>query len=96
MLAKCRRVHSLVYGTALKGGINWPWSGAMLHKVHAWEAKIPRTECSLAAHQVEDIGFPAVGRKMWTTFACGHFVLFLGWITTAWWRSRSACEMARR
>ena len=35
-MAKCKRVDS----TALDGSINWPWSGAMINKVRAWEAKI--------------------------------------------------------
>ena len=40
MAAKCKRVHSHVYITVLSGSINWPWSGAMINKVRAWEAKI--------------------------------------------------------
>ena len=40
--AKCKRVHSHVYSTVLNGSSNWPWSGAMINKVRAWEAKILR------------------------------------------------------
>ena len=36
---KCKRVRSHVYSTVLNGSINWPWSGAMINKVGAWEAK---------------------------------------------------------
>ena len=42
MTTKCRRVHGHVYSTALNGSIKWPWSGAMINKVRAWEAKILR------------------------------------------------------
>ena len=42
MLAECRKVLGHVYSTALNGSINWPWSGAMLNKVRAWEAKLLR------------------------------------------------------
>ena len=36
------KVHSYIYSTALHGSTNWPWSGAMLNKVRAWEARISR------------------------------------------------------
>ena len=39
---KCRSVLSHVCSTALNGSISWPWSGATLNKVRAWEAKILR------------------------------------------------------
>ena len=40
MTTKCKRVHSHVYSTVLKGSIDWPWSGAMINKVRAWESQI--------------------------------------------------------
>ena len=42
MVTKCKRVHSRVYSTVLNGSINWPWSGAMINKIRAQEAKILR------------------------------------------------------
>ena len=42
MAAKCKRVHGHVYSTVLNGSINWPWSGATINTVRAWEAKILR------------------------------------------------------
>ena len=42
ILAKCQKVLSNVYSTALNGNINWPWSGATLSKARAWEAQILR------------------------------------------------------
>ena len=39
---KCKRVHSHVCSTVLNGTINWPWSGAMITKVRAWESQILR------------------------------------------------------
>ena len=39
---KCQRVHSHVYSTVLKSSINWPWSGATITKVQAWESQILR------------------------------------------------------
>ena len=41
-VTKCKRVHSHVYSTALNGSINCPWSGVLINKVRAWEAKILR------------------------------------------------------
>ena len=41
MLGTCWRVLSYVHSTALNGSINGPWSGAMLNKVRAREAKNP-------------------------------------------------------
>ena len=40
MTTKCKRVHNHVYSTALNGSTNWPWSGAMINKVRAWESQI--------------------------------------------------------
>ena len=37
MQAKCRRVFSHLYSTALNGSTNWPWSDTMLDKARAWE-----------------------------------------------------------
>ena len=42
MTTKCKRVHSHVYSTVLNGSINWPWSGAVINKVRAWESQILR------------------------------------------------------
>ena len=39
---ECKRVHSHVFSTVLNGRVNWPWSGATINKVRAWEAKILR------------------------------------------------------
>ena len=39
MTTKCKRVHH-VYSTVRNGSINWPWSGAMINKVRAWEGQI--------------------------------------------------------
>ena len=40
LAGKCKRVH--LYSTVLNGSINWPWSGAMINKVRAWESQILR------------------------------------------------------
>ena len=42
MTTKCKRVHCQVYSTVLNGSVSWPWSGAMINKVRAWEAQILR------------------------------------------------------
>ena len=42
MTTKCKRVRSHVYSTVLNSSINWPWSGAMINKVRAWESQILR------------------------------------------------------
>ena len=42
MAAKSKRVHRHVYSTVLNGSDNWPWSGAKINKVRAWEAQILR------------------------------------------------------
>ena len=42
MTTKCKRDHSHVYSTVLNGSTNWPWSGAMINKVRAWEIQILR------------------------------------------------------
>ena len=42
MTTKCKRVHSHVFSTVLNGSINWPWSGAVINKVRAWESQILR------------------------------------------------------
>ena len=35
-------MHSHVYSTVLNGSISWPWSGAMMNKVRAWEENVLR------------------------------------------------------
>ena len=52
MMIKCKRVHSHVYSTVLNGSINWPWSGAVIHKVRAWESQILRL--TLRPHRMPD------------------------------------------
>ena len=42
MTTKCKSVHNRVYSTVLNGSIKWPWSGAMINKVRAWESQILR------------------------------------------------------
>ena len=42
MTTKCKRVHSHAYSTVVNGSINWPWSGAIINKVRAWEGQILR------------------------------------------------------
>ena len=42
MTTKRMRVHSQVKSTALNDSFNWTWSGAMINKVHVWEARMLR------------------------------------------------------